>query len=342
MSETKIEETGTPQESKPEEIDFDRIKNGDEEYTKQVNERLAKESTEPAAPAPNVEPAPPPAPPEEDFYNFDDGDPVYRGEPFKVKKSELKAYVQKGRHLETRLSEVSPLLNVIKSNPGLADAITRAAKDPAGAEQLRRIDEAIRSNKITSQVEDDLSDLDLPGLNKDDVQAVAKIQLALRQREEKKRQESEQAHVQEEIKRRDYHATAMVEGLRAIEGATFEKVRPVMQQRVQQLRAAVDQGALDEAQYNQFVIGLTDPTATDDQGKPLFVRFYEDTKAEMLGASTPAPPPQSPPRGAPTINARMTPGSASPPGRSGESSLDWQNMSQTEFERRISEKLAAL
>lgn len=352
------EETKTPPQEQ--EIDFDRIKNGDEAYTREVNKRLAKEAAEPPQPAGAVEQEPPkqeqaaapplagetlPTQPEEDFFTFEDGDPIYKGQPFRVKKSELKAYVQKGRHLEVRLSELQPYINVVKNNPELAEAITRAAHDPQGAEQLRRIGEALKTGKVTPQVEEDLADLDLPGFRKDDVEAVARIQMALQKKQEAKRREVEERQMQEELVRRDQAATAMVNGLRMTEGPVFDQVRPLMQQRIQQLRGAVDQGVLDEAQFNQFVIGLTDPTATDDQGTPLFLRFYRDIKAEMSGQSA-APPPQQQTGGQkppPTNNSRLAPGSAgSPAGRSGEAGLDWANMPQAEFDRRMQEKLASI
>ena len=131
----------------------------------------------------------------------------------------------------------------------------------------------------------------------------------------------------------------MVQGLRVVEGEVFDRVRPVMQQRIEQLKAAADSGVIAEEQFNQFVTGLTDPAATDDQGTPLFLRFYRDVKAEVLQQATPVKAATQ--KAAPINNSRLEPGTSSPRGGS-EGQLDWMRMPQDEFDRRINEKLRAL
>lgn len=351
----KVEETGTPREEVPvaePEIDFERIKDGDAEYTREVNERLAKEASGETAPAPNEvekKEVPPTdgAAPAEEFLTFEDGDPVYRGQPFKVKKTEAKALIQKGRHLETRLGELSPFVNIVKGNPNLEKVILQAAKDPDKAALLNRVAEQIAKGEFTQGTEEDLSDLDLEGLHPDDVKNVAKIQAALRKREEKRRAKDrgDLDEVQLEAKKRkDREASLMVETLRVAEGEIFDKVQPVMRKMMQEAKDAVEMGEMPQEFYDNLVRSITDPDARDESGRPIFFMFYNEAKKRLAAAEGASVTAETVPQGAPppatpkNNSARIAPGTTAPAG--GSSKVDWENMDKSEFDQKMSEALS--
>jgi hypothetical protein len=329
-------------------IDYDRLAGGDEEYAKEVNASLADapipDDSQVADPAVAKEPAAEqaPAPKQgEDFFAFEDGDPVYKGAPFKVTKAELKALVQQGKHLSQEMEKIAPLRRMAKESPEFAKLLEVLAKDPEKAAQFK---EQLRQAAAPKEAEDDLGDLQIEGLHPDDVKNVAKIQKALRERESKKITEQsvkEQREQDAKTQEKDLAARAFVSALRTSEGETFDKVRPHM-------KALMDQAEMeaDPEAFKNFKKMVTDPFVVDKAGRPIFHRFYEEAKARMIkmegGGNSPAAAAPSnivPFKQPPQNQARMQPGSADASAASSSREPNWAAMSQAEFDKRMNEAL---
>lgn len=322
--------------SQNQDVDLDRALT-DEAYLKEVNEQLTKEEV----PSPDEKATDPPAPdtaataqPQEDEYvTFEDGDPIYRGAPFKVKKSELRALVQKGRNHDVRLEELSPYIRLGNEAPDVVEKL----RTPEGR---REVVERIRQKNVPAADKDDV--LKVEGYDDDDVKAVDQIVSQRLEAHLKKMgisSQSQTAALKEaglspaEAERRLERSNMILEGLRIGDGM-YPQVLEKMQHILNKFQLEAD-----PEDFKRFAAAVNDPFAKNEAtGRPIFVHFYEDCRAALMKETAAAPEiPAS--RESRPGTARMAPGAAATP-TTATTVRDLTKLPQAEFDRAFNEALA--
>jgi hypothetical protein len=337
-------------EAKATEVDFDRVLSGDEAYITETNKRLAgdvppeepQKDEEKAEKQETKEPekdAKPPLDPEEVVETI-----TFRGKSEPVKRREQKALLQKGRLLDTRLSELSHLIALEREAPDLANL----ARTPEGRKQVI---ERIRAQEKAKDAaaEDDLPEVE--GYDKNDVAAVARITRATLEKQLKamgitpkqadaagltpaalEKTAKEQAELNKE-------AELTIRVMRRAD-RDFEPKFALLQEIMK--RARIE---LPEAQFTDLYNKINDPRILHPEtGEPVFTHFWEHvvtpelnrqkTRTQPAAAAVPAIP-----RKVQAPSGRMAPGSAISPA-SPAREVDYTKLPQDQFEKVFREALA--
>ena len=319
------------------EVDFDRVLAGDEEYIKATNDALGAGTTA-VEPEPTQEvksekavAAAPVADQDEVVETI-----TYRGQEVPVKRSQMKDLLQKGRHLEQRLEEVSPLLALAREVPELQEKL----RTPEGRKQVI---ERIRQQEKAQDAGEDIPEVE--GYDKDDVRAVDKIlqarmkALGIVPPEQADRPSKEQIAARENDERELSSQTRItLQSLRSVD-PHYEENMALLKEVV----AEVERTTPPE-QFRQFYNVVNDPRIIDQStGRPAFLNFYADVAKERerrASLNTPAAPvvPHIP-RKAQVSTGMLSPGSAvSPAANVSAGVLKFE--SQDAFDRAFNEALS--
>jgi hypothetical protein len=348
MNTKQVEETQEPSIAVPEavtentapaavEVDFARVLAGDEDYIKETNEALGAEVVAPVEPTPEPEAkseevaAKPAVDPDEVVETI-----TYRGEEVPVKRSQMKDLLQKGRHLETRLEEVSPLLALAREVPELNEKL----RTPEGR---RQVIERIRQQEKAQEIKDETPEVE--GYDKADVAAVDKIvQARLKQLGVSPQSMKEQTPVATEALKRD---EADLAAKTRITLESLRSVDPHYEQNMKLLYEVVAevQRTVSPQKFQEFYAVVNDPRRIDPStGRPAFLNFYADVNKERVKRETqtqPAVPaiPAIPVRKPQASGGRLAPGSAISPGAASRT-VDFMKLPQDDFNRAFNEALA--
>ena len=345
---TEVEEQKTSIEGQDSAINMDRILNGDEAYTKEVNERLAggegASSEEPKVEVPKTEPK------EEAKTEGDEAakvaavsapDPdevvetiVYRGQEIPVKRKDAKALMQKGRHLEVRLEEVAPLLALQREMPDIVDLV----RTPEGR---RKVVERIRQKEADQAASEKGEVEGVEGYQSEDVKAVAKISrsevnAALKELGIEPQARANPKLVEAEAKEIAGKTRIVLDSLKMLD--------PNFEENMVLLKATVAEAerTLTPEQFQIFYRNVNDPRVIDPAtGRPAFVNFYGDVnkeRARRLEASKPAIPDVTGSRKVHTASGRVAPGSASQP-LAPAPKTDLTSLPQADFNRMFEDAL---
>jgi len=303
-------EAPAPAEEKELEVDISKLQ--DPEYLAKVNEQIAaraqeKASGPPAETVPEGSPAAPAPAEVEEFLAFKDGDPIYRGVPFKVKVSEAKSLVQKGRHLEVTMAELAPVLNLIRSSPDLQQAVAQARTKPELAQVLKDAARAaLAGKKIRVEGDDEDEDQAASEVDPEDVKFVQKTVAAELKRRGIASPEEEAARTDAATEEWQSAAAANLQIIRSIEGERFDQVRPLMGEMLTEA-----QSTMPPEKFQELVRVLDDPFAVNAAGELAFAQFYRQASAELTRrTSAPAEKKIVQFKSAPPHNTRLAPGTA--------------------------------
>ena len=312
-------------------IDLDRALN-DEDYLKEVNERLAQPEEQPKDEPKEEIKAPEAA---EVPLKEEDPDPViekviFRGQEREVRRSKQKELLQKGILLDTRLEELSPMIRLSEEAPEVVDLL----RTPEGRQ---KVIERIRQ-KTAGKAEDDLPEIE--GYDKDDVKAVDRIvNTRLEQRLKALGIRPEEAVKPDPAvaERVAWKARVGLEGLRTID-PEFEGVYAHMGKVLSEAERTIDPKT-----YKEFVSAINNPEVLNKQtGRPAFMHFYDDVRKDYLAKKQETTQPAVPrietkPRQ--ETSARLAPGAATNPAVA-PTQTDWSRVPQSEFDKAFAEALA--
>lgn len=330
------------------EVDFDRILAGDDAYTKEVSAQLTavedatvtepEKTTEseevPDPKAAKSEAATPALDPEEVIETI-----IFRGKQEPVLRKDQRTLLQKGRYMDYRMQELSPMIQLAKEAPELLEL----GRTPEGR---KKIVERIRREEQAKAVDDDSDDIAVDGYDKADVKAVDKI---LRARLEKlgvnvkNSQESNKVTPEQEKAQADDLADLTKQTRITLQ--SLQSLDPHYEKNMELLKSVVQEAerTMTTDQFQQFFQNVNDPRRIDHTtGRPIFLNFYADVNAERIRrenlGSKPAVPnlPERQPRAA---SGRMVPGAASSP-TNGPIAKDLTKLPQAEFDKAFAEALA--
>lgn len=338
-----------PAPAGPPEVDFERILAGDEEYTKATNEALGAAAppieTEAGDPARKPEaaeaaakPAPPALDPDEVVETI-----VYRGEEVPVTRAQQKDLLSKGKHLETRLREVAPVLALIREIPELGSKL----QTPEGRQEIADRIRSHHTGKAEPAAADDL-DIKVDGYDPDDVKAYATVaDKVLQARLEKlgiaPKQNGELEPKQDDARKaaiadREVKTRLTLSALRAVDDDFDENIK-VLNAVVSEIERTAS-----PAEFKEFWDTINDPDKLDPvTGKAVFLNFYADVKRGRENAAKelqPAPP-KVPviTRRPPASSGRLGPGAATPPAAGTPTNL-LTFASQSDFDSKFQEALS--
>lgn len=341
--EAPVSEKPAEQQAAPE-IDLDRAK-VDDDYLAEANARLRD-----ALAAKESEPEKPEAKEKQEEQKNDDkkpetatDDPVvetilYRGKPVEVRKSQVKDLLQKGRHLEVRLGELSPVLRALEQNPELAMAV-REGRLSEWVVQKKSERDALQRQAAQEAGDDELPEVE--GYDKDDVKAVAKIVKALTG-SNKKAPKSEQAAEPQAESERVRESRAFHRALAATDEEYADNMKAV------RMVVAEAERTLTPAQFKDFFERHNDPTRINpDTGQPYFSKLYNDVSAHrrkrVAAAQQAKPAPVQPVAAAPqrVQSARIAPGASASASAAAvrPAANDVWSKPQDEFDREINKVL---
>jgi hypothetical protein len=324
------------------EVNFERVLAGDEKYIAEINAKLAEEppAEAPATEVPEVKteekPAAPVLDPEEIVETI-----VFRGQEIGVKRKDQKTLLQKGRSLDSRMSELSHLIALEREAPDIANL----ARTPEGRKQV--IERIRRQEQVKEIADADIPDIE--GYDKADVAAVAKISQATLQAQLKKMGITPTALPLSDEQTQKAQATDQADLAKetALTLRVMRRADREFEPKFELLKQIMAKAKLElpPEQYGNLFNKVNDPRQLHPEtGEPIFTHFWENVVTPEYNKLKQSNQPAAP--AVPAIHrkeqipaGRMAPGSAMSPSMPSKP-VDLTSLPQEAFDRAFREALA--